>query len=153
MTIIGIILVAILIIKSVISGVIKKIIGNIVALVLLITSPYILQAIYSSKGTHLTVMDELGSRVVEVPNGYFIGGAVAMVILFSYGILGFMRNSIFPKKLAGISALIPALLYLGSLTRGTELYIPLFKPLGLILAVVVFVVCGGFNLFTRKKFL
>ena len=64
-----------------------------------------------------------------------------------------MRNSILPKKLAGISALIPALLYLGSLTRGTELYIPLFKPLGLILAVVVFVVCGGFNLFTRKKFL
>ena len=151
MAYIGIIFAAILIVKSIISGTVKKIIGNIIAFVLMIASPFILQAVYSAKGTPSTVMDELGSRVVEVSNGYFIAGAIAVTVLFSYGIFGFIRNSVFPKRLAGISALIPTLLYLGALTRGTELYVPEFKALGLILAVAVFVVCGGFNAVAGRK--
>lgn len=151
MAYIGIILILILIIKSVIAGTIKKIIGNIISLTLLIATPFIFHAVYSAKGTPLTVMDEFGSRVVQVPNIYFFVSALAVMILFSYGIFGFIRNNILPKKLAGISALIPALLYLGTLTRGTELYVPDFKALGLILAASVFLVCGGINGIAGKK--
>ncbi len=143
---VSLIAIAVMIVVAVIKGMVKEAIKVGASFVVLTSITAWSRHYYSTKGTFVTDLD--GSRVIEVSNTTMIVMAVITAVIGAVCIGVFLRGK--SKLMSTATAIITSLMFLATLTSGTELFVPTFKPLGLILAVCVFLVCGGTKTLSSK---